>query len=118
MLFGLFTDEENFNPRSPHGERRLALVTLLARHVFQSTLPARGATGKQYATVSYVDISIHAPRTGSDEGVENGSRPRYISIHAPRTGSDAIESAIDAAKEIISIHAPRTGSDATPHIRF
>ena len=56
--------------------------------LFQSTLPARGAT------IPYIDklvnskISIHAPRTGSD--IINGlmARGGAISIHAPRTGSD------------------------------
>ena len=57
----------DFNPRSPHGERRQA-----RRH------PRRPAL-----------ISIHAPRTGSD-GI-SGACPFScicISIHAPRTGSD------------------------------
>ena len=60
----------NFNPRSPHGERR-------------------AQDAPEYVTR---DISIHAPRTGSDakllrqNGVEIG-----ISIHAPRTGSDVID---------------------------
>ena len=48
----------NFNPRSPDGER-----------------PERGVTG-----VAHGDISIHAPRMGSDR--ENGHlRPRYGQNH-------------------------------------
>ena len=35
-----------------------------------------------------VVISIHAPRTGSDDIVEWGGADELISIHAPRTGSD------------------------------
>ena len=34
------------------------------------------------------DISIHAPRTGSDILFEMDGVKYYISIHAPRTGSD------------------------------
>ena len=34
----------NFNPRSPHGERRLASCYRRRQRQFQSTLPARGAT--------------------------------------------------------------------------
>ena len=57
----------NFNPRSPWGER-------LKRHglqphlytVFQSTLPVGGATGKQGGSKPKQNISIHAPRGGSD----------------------------------------------------
>ena len=60
-----------------------------------------------------VEISIHAPRTGSD-GSRGTQRPRVpISIHAPRTGSDA-GIAQNGGIPVISIHAPRTGSDLTP----
>ena len=38
---GRFTD---FNPRSPHGERLAPTEMITQRGVFQSTLPARGAT--------------------------------------------------------------------------
>ena len=34
----------DFNPRSPHGERLMALVERLKIRLFQPTLPARGAT--------------------------------------------------------------------------
>ena len=103
--------------------------------IFQSTLPARGATrGQQSAglLVHYfnprsphgerrfsrflprfaVIISIHAPRTGSDHpALRRASESLPISIHAPRTGSD--HPALRRASESlpISIHAPRTGSD-------
>ncbi len=35
---------ENFNPRSPHGERRKLSAALSQTKTFQPTLPARGAT--------------------------------------------------------------------------
>ena len=79
-------------------------------------------------------ISIHAPRTGSDQlaGAASGHplhfNPRsphgerraldpleelfnVISIHAPRTGSDR-DATAGRIVVGISIHAPRTGSDA------
>ena len=34
----------NFNPRSPHGERRVVQENIDESLIFQSTLPARGAT--------------------------------------------------------------------------
>ena len=34
------------------------------------------------------DISIHAPREGSDQPLHGGFIPQGISIHAPREGSD------------------------------
>ena len=80
------------------------------------------------------DISIHAPRVGSDgrgtgvpptkrrfqstlpvwgateDGHGRGGRV-IISIHAPRVGSDASPHAAASCSGHISIHAPRVGSD-------
>ena len=61
-----------FNPRSPHGERPMASSASRSSGLFQSTLPARGATYSYSLPAIPLSISIHAPRTGSDEGVENG----------------------------------------------
>ena len=64
-------------------------VDVAGLEVFLSTLPVRGATppantGKPMTR----DISIHAPREGSDRRAD-GQLPRCrISIHAPREGSD------------------------------
>ena len=55
-----------FNPRSPHGERRISLPSTRSDARFQSTLPARGATAQRLHRRVVGDISIHAPRTGSD----------------------------------------------------
>ena len=55
-----------FNPRSPHGERRLILDQNHVQFLFQSTLPARGATAMRKRFMKRCEISIHAPRTGSD----------------------------------------------------
>ena len=106
----------------------------LAEMIFQSTLPARGATTSPCASATGSRhfnprsphgerlvgrqvrdgrhrISIHAPRTGSDTNDFVTFLCVYdISIHAPRTGSDG-KSRKSGAKGRISIHAPRTGSD-------
>ena len=102
-----------FNPRSPHGERHRGCFRFGNTHI---------------------DISIHAPRTGSDlvSGINSVDsidfnprsphgerrfisricrRATCISIHAPRTGSDTIQPII-CESACISIHAPRTGSDS------
>ena len=63
------TPKLNFNPRSPHGERR----------------------GMAYFAIDALAISIHAPRTGSDDFLVIFRVACCISIHAPRTGSDAVE---------------------------
>ena len=132
----------DFNPRSPHGERQLFRPflhafclfqsTLPARGAtsascleqfdfeeFQSTLPARGATEKRAEAARIGKISIHAPRTGSDGGQRRGrGAGMRISIHAPRTGSDDIDSLYLLCWYAISIHAPRTGSDLLPRVRL
>ena len=56
----------NFNPRSPHGERLRSGLRDAIDKLFQSTLPARGATELFGGHAGNRRISIHAPRTGSD----------------------------------------------------
>ena len=60
------------------------------------------------------DISIHAPRTGSDDNLQSVCVICHISIHAPRTGSDLAYERFVRDLMHISIHAPRTGSDHVP----
>ena len=83
--------------------------------IFQSTLPAWGATppaDKGFDVGSL--ISIHAPRMGSDTG---DTKVRFfacgISIHAPRMGSDTMCYTWLPTHRNISIHAPRMGSDTS-----
>ena len=63
---GLLSSAQNFNPRSPHGERLATYWETLKESTFQSTLPARGATTQLFLASCVDFISIHAPRTGSD----------------------------------------------------
>ena len=101
---------------------------------FQSTLPAWGATVDLHRQAGTSEISIHAPRVGSDRGHGPQRHARCISIHAPRVGSDLAKkigvnlrirfqstlpawgATVRAARDFdararISIHAPRVGSD-------
>ena len=64
-----FPSAENFNPRSPCGERLLENPTTNPAAKFQSTLPVWGATPPLVRPPVFQPISIHAPRVGSD-GVE------------------------------------------------
>ena len=66
----------NFNPRSPHGERPESPVIINPVVQFQSTLPAWGATTENIARAANLDISIHAPRMGSDSTVKAYSNDR------------------------------------------
>ena len=58
----------HFNPRSPHGERRMQRKNVSTAVLFQPTLPARGATIAGCPRLRNDSISTHAPRTGSDRG--------------------------------------------------
>ena len=104
---------------------------------FQSTRPARGATGRLPDYGSQCLVSIHAPRAGRDVQPEvNASDPR-VSIHAPRAGRDVRhqpnvledemfqstrpargatrEAASSRTGATVSIHAPRAGRDSRAH---
>ena len=128
------TEQQDFNPRSPHGERPGPHSTNKNAISFQSTLPARGATQGRRRAREGLQISIHAPRTGSD---------RFLSVASSTTGAfqstlpargatsdrwqmyhncQAFQSTLPARGATppkhgstripgISIHAPRTGSD-------
>ena len=100
----------NFNPRSPDGERHGIYGTQAQDVIFQSTLPGWGATDHLESKCQEPEISIHAPRMGSDRAPQHGGSHRGISIHAPRMGSDAARQD-DVHGRAISIHAPRMGSD-------
>ena len=124
---------KDFNPRSPHGERPPSLRPRRFMEQFQSTLPARGATGFSPGAAPppnhFNPRSPHGERRLDFSGVHRA----VISIHAPRTGSDiaALTAAVSSGEFqstlpargatqfgdggdfalLISIHAPRTGSD-------
>ena len=69
-----FPSEQDFNPRSPWGERRLLALCVFVAERFQSTLPVGGATFTIITVPTFSGISIHAPRGGSDDSPtkENG----------------------------------------------
>ena len=128
-----------FNPRSPHGERPSTLQGTPRKRQFQSTLPARGATRPAASCHCAAKISIHAPRTGSDERRIDGFNCRdAFQSTLPARGATPARGTNEAAERhfnprsphgerpgpglarkfraAISIHAPRTGSDPTPQL--
>ena len=78
--------------------------------IFQSTLPAWGATFFFACSECFFNISIHTPRMGSDHPYLHVDQVQHISIHAPRMGSDMARAG-NLDEDTISIHAPRMGSD-------
>ena len=57
---------QDFNPRSPCGERHSESPSPATKDLFQSTLPVWGATRQCGCYPCLPQISIHAPRVGSD----------------------------------------------------
>ena len=82
------TPQRNFNPRPPRGGRRWTETGGCTISGFQSTPPARGATGLDICALHAALISIHAPREGGDDVVVVDTIDLQISIHAPREGGD------------------------------
>ena len=77
--------EQDFNPRSPRGERLPFLCSAVNVERFQSTLPARGATGWLSYDYWRFRISIHAPREGSDSDQSSSiSTIWYFNPRSPR----------------------------------
>ena len=107
----------DFNPRSPHGERHCKAPRLSnpprhpPRGTFQAPRPARGGTPRRVAGNRIVSISIHAPRTGSDTTADRWFAffPAFQST-LPARGATCSGCSRPIQPEI-SIHAPRTGSD-------
>ena len=78
-----------FNPRSPHGERHSALGSVSIHAQFQSTLPARGATSAtRWHRRSSTNFNPRSPHGERPDSLSASLRGQQISIHAPRTGSD------------------------------
>ena len=94
MLIMAFGVADDFNPRSPHGERQAVLIASTCCLVFQPTLPARGATEMEQEYI--YDANDFNPRS------PHGERPvpRHVRVSAV----------------LISTHAPRTGSDGASRI--
>ena len=107
----------NFNPRSPHGERRCSLLMGYPSQKFQSTLPTRGATSPLAFCCPESRFQSTLPTRGATHGQSAYTLFPFISIHAPHTGSDVSLLDLVAGILCISIHAPHTGSDCRCRLR-
>ena len=76
-------DLPDFNPRSPCGERPKFAADGDYSGLFQSTLPVWGATRLPMWSAGAREISIHAPRVGSDP--ERRTPPRWTGYFNPRS---------------------------------
>ena len=101
----------HFNPRSPCGERLGCRPDHKTRKYFNPRSPCGERQTGEENLYDKIQISIHAPRAGSDGLGRHAEVHGSISIHAPRAGSDGRPFFL-AQCLLISIHAPRAGSDA------
>ncbi len=106
---------QNFDPRSPCGERLKRRIGRPLRPTISIHAPLAGSdVGIGMIEITSIAISIHAPLAGSDRIRLNWTVKPVISIHAPLAGSDWQFIYLRRTAEI-SIHAPLAGSDyATP----
>ena len=87
-LYVTFVDD--FNPRSPCGERLVRLFPCPAASVFQSTLPVWGATIVYLIAWIAIIFQSTLPVWGATRPPSWRKAWARISIHAPRVGSDAM----------------------------
>ena len=128
-----------FNPRPPRGERHNRNNRNNRNGRFQSTPPERGATRRGRNRLIDDDVSIHAPREGSDirkfnllklffrfnprpprgerrpQGLNYIPPPPFQSTPPERGATITIIN--PAEMDGVSIHAPREGSDDRPDRR-
>ena len=76
---------KNFNPRSPHGERQTGSENHLRDTTFQSTLPARGATGANVGNMrTSKKFQSTLPARGATASCSAEScLPRYFNPRSP-----------------------------------
>ena len=85
---GGFGHGNDFNPRSPHGERLQFQFCPVARINFNPRSPHGERRSPVIGTDPSAIISIHALLTESDDAVAQAYREEAISIHALLTESD------------------------------
>ena len=101
----------SFNPRTPRGVRPGLDCPKVINYRFQSTHPARGATGQQEDYHLDQQVSIHAPREGCDVSVKAVGLPALVfqSTHPARGATHSPLYPLYVS--FVSIHAPREGCD-------
>ena len=100
-----------FNPRSPHGERPQLSLQRFAHPIISIHAPRTGSDGKRISMWSLIpQFQSTLPARGATKVKQVHAGTKHISIHAPRTGSDLV-TLPRIGHSTISIHAPRTGSD-------
>ena len=103
-----------FNPRSPRRERPYPVVHHGAFAMFQSTLPAKGATNEGRPCRSHqLTFQSTLPAKGATlEAGEYQAIVRFQSTLPAKGATSPVATYLVLSR--VSIHAPREGSDLTP----
>ena len=110
MISMLLCERGDFNPRSPRGERREPRQKRRRQPDFNPRSPRGERRWQIKRTLIMIDISIHAPREGSDNYDVVAQSDTEISIHAPREGSDATFAPLTASVVIFQSTLPARGA--------
>ena len=114
MQWHVWTTTKNFNPRSPHGERRSFRQPLRDGKPFQPTLPARGATPFYNIVAERRKIfQPTLPARGATRGKKMKILNLEISTHAPRTGSDLLSQPVREPERKFQPTLPARGATPT-----
>ena len=97
----------HFNPRSPDGERLpVSRFAMPSPSNFNPRSPDGERRGRRAEALLVAEISIHAPRMGSDQIQEQDSQYDRISIHAPRMGSDGVSRVAWCRRRNFNLRSP------------
>ena len=105
--------DRNFNPRSPHGERRRHARALMSKPSYFNPRSPHGERPNVIAPAAGdCCISTHAPHTGSDAALYSVSQ-EGIKFQPTLPTRGATRAADDQRVAVVGIstHAPHTGSD-------
>ncbi len=97
----------SFNPRAPRGARHQSQSVAPQQDTFQSTRPARGATGSAAKSISRIMFQSTRPARGATMDAVRGAVSHNVSIHAPRAGRDPPYGIPEAAWRSFNPRAPR-----------
>ena len=103
----------HFNPRSPCGERPVTYCQYGDKRQFQSTLPVWGATPSKTASLTASRFQSTLPVWGATSWFYDGEKTADISIHAPRVGSDFMEAYTSASLCLFQSTLPVWGATSS-----
>ena len=114
---GPWVGDRDFNPLSPHGERRRVLQGHAIAQKFQSTLPAWGETLIPGVDEGGRKISIHSPRMGRDgRGPSRPQCPPRFQSTLPAWGETIPENFLSPSRQHFNPLSPHGERQCQRHL--